>query len=232
MTDTEQVDPLAEPSDFLLEPADEPSQRVDDVTGPTDPLTQKSQWSNWTVLALIILCFFVIVRFRPFDSRNPQQLAGVGKRLSQLKLEPLTDGAKPISLADLTGRVVLIHFWETGSSMSREALPHMAAVQREFRDQPAFMLLSVACTEDGSQDSNQLRRGINRLLRTGKIEMVTYTDPGGVSRSALDQVLGPGGLPTTLILDRRGRIRAVWIGFRPGVESQMQQLVADLLAEA
>ena len=62
--------------------------------------------------------------------------------------------------------------------------------------------------------------------------MPTYNDPEGANRQALALLLGrPAiGFPTTVLLDRAGIIRAIWQGYSPGAERQMQQLVSDLLA--
>ena len=234
MSDTEQADRLVKRANGLPQPPDGFTAQPDSATarpsGSTkkpDRLTKKSQWSNWTVLAMIVLCFFVIVRFRPFAARS----TGEGKTLTQLSLQPLTGEGQPVRLADLTGRVVLINFWETGSSPSREALPHLAAIERQFRGRPAFRLLAVSCGQSAKEDFRLLRENTRAVLAEKNVDLPTYADPGGVSRSAVEQAVGLGGYPTTLIIDRRGRIRRAWTGFRPGVETEMQQLIIQLLNE-
>ncbi len=39
------------------------------------------------------------------------------------------------------------------------------------------------------------------------------------------------GYPTTVLLDGSGIIRAVWIGYIPGSEREMEQVISKLLAE-
>jgi len=56
-------------------------------------------------------------------------------------------------------------------------------------------------------------------------------DPGQISRQAVDEAVGFQGYPTTLLLDRRGEIRGLWSGFRPGDEAEMRQLIVQLLKE-
>ena len=155
MADTRQADRLAKHVEALLPPkqsaAAPPGGPVDE-SGETDRLTEKSQWSNWTVLAMIVLCFFVIVRFRPFAKDNTDE----GRTLSQLRLQPLTGQGQPVTLADLTGRVVLINFWEARSSLSREALPYMAAIEKQFRSRRGFRLLAVSCDRRAKEDFREL----------------------------------------------------------------------------
>jgi hypothetical protein len=37
------------------------------------------------------------------------------------------------------------------------------------------------------------------------------------------------GYPTTVVLDRDGTIRGVWVGYEPGTEKKMERLVDELL---
>ena len=234
MSDTEQLLRPAEqpqglrdlPDGFIVQP-DGPPAKPGDSTDGRDQLTRKTQLSNWTVLAMIVLCFFVIVRFRPFAAKN----AGEGKPLAELRLQPLSFAGPPVELADLAGRVVLVNFWETGSSPSRQALPHLAAVEKHFRGRPAFKFLSVACGRHTMEDYPTLRRDTRAVMEQEHLDLPTYADPGGISRSAVHQAVGLSGYPVTLILDRAGRIRKAWVGFQPGVETEMQQLITQLLEE-
>jgi cytochrome c biogenesis protein CcmG/thiol:disulfide interchange protein DsbE len=242
MTYTEQADRLTEQPDHPTQQAHPPTERsgqpgpqTESLADPAgqpgqqkDRLTVKSQWSNWTVLAMIILCFFVIVRFHPFDSRR---CAGEGKRLPQLQLRPLTTDGEPVTLGHLTGRVVLMSFWGPWSEASRQELPHLAEIDKKFRGHPAFRLLSVSCGEPGKVDFRTLQEETEALLRQQGIDVPVYADPGRVTRSAVNEVIGFRHYPTTLVLDRQGRIRNVWIGYEPGLETKMQQLITRLLAE-
>ncbi len=238
MPDMVQAQRLEEPTDQPDEVMDQPVESPDYVAGlqrdpvmQRDRLTKQSEWSNWAVLAMIALCFFVIVHFRPFDSRRPQDHDAVGKRLSRLALQPLLGEGRPLTLGDLTGRVVLLNFWGPWSSPGREALTPLAAMEREFRSQPAFQLLAVACAQETHVGLSTLRRDTEACLRRQKIQMAVYADQGEMTRSAIDDVVGFHDVPTTLVIDRRGRIRGVWIGYQPGVEADMRQLVVQLLAE-
>lgn len=234
MSDTEQLHRPMElteggeklPDTFIVQP-DRPTAKPGDSTDQHDQLTRKTQLSNWTVLAMIVLCFFVIVRFRPFAAQN----AGEDKTLAQLRLQPLSFEGQPVELADLAGRVVLVNFWETGSSPSRQALPHLAAVEKQFRGRPAFKFLSVVCGRRTMEDYPTLRRDTRAVMQQERLNLPIYADPGGISRSAVQQAVGLSDYPVTLILDRAGRIRKAWTGFQPGVETEMQQLITALLEE-
>lgn len=245
MADTDQLDPLtnqpdpalARPESPLAEPqsAPEPFDSLPEEPrqGPKqkDRLTEKQQWSNWTVLAMLVLCFFVIVRFRPFESRNPDQRTGVGEKLEQLRLTSLDTRQKPVTLADLTGRVVLINFWGAWSPSCEDELRKIGGLQKKYGGQTAFKLLAVSCGRDAREPTSTTRQEAKQFLAQKGINLPVFVDPGGVSRAAVNRAVGLKQIPTTVLLDRHGRIRSVWSGFPPGVEVQMDQLISQLLDE-
>ncbi|MEE8453057.1 MAG: TlpA disulfide reductase family protein [Thermoguttaceae bacterium] len=195
-----------------------------------DPLTRRSQWSNWTVMAMLVLCFFVIYYVSP---RLGSIFRGddTGKELSQLDLQPLIGDQPSVALSDLTGRVVLLNFWGTWCPPCRVEFPHLAALREKFLDQTAFRLLSVSCGPGGPEDLDSLRQQTNLFLQQTGIRMPIYADPDFASRKAVDELIGFEGYPTTLIIGRRGNIRGTWVNFTPGDEVEMETLVAELLAE-
>jgi hypothetical protein len=234
VSDTEQVDQAVEQADSLGELPDGFTVQPDggswqpSSSGPRqDRLTKNAQLSNWTVLAMIVLCFVLIVRFRPFAARDGAE----GKTLAQVRLQPLVTQGQPVGLEDLTGRVVLLVFWEPDAALSRDAFSQVAALERQFRGRPTLRFLPVSCSRSAREDVRRLRGRTREVLRAERLEVPTYSDPGGVTRSAVDEAVGLSGYPTTLILDRQGRIRKAWTGFEPGIEAEMRQLLTKLLDE-
>ena len=206
-------------------------------TGPTDNngentpqddrLTKRSDWSNWTVLAMLVLCFFAIYYLVP-KFRGDAAVEG----LSQLELQPLIGDQAPVELSDLTGRVVLLNFWGEWCRPCRVEFPHLAALREKFSDQKAFRMLSVSCgPQNGPEDLATLRHETELFLQQMGTDMPIYADPDFVSREAVNQLIGFEGYPTTLIIGRKGTVRGTWTGFNPGDEAKMEALVAKLLAE-
>jgi len=204
---------------------------ADRAARPPDRPRSRPPWSRWTLLALVILCVLVMIHFQRPGSTGPQGVPGLGRTLARLELEPLTGSAQPVTLADLGGRVVLLNFWGTWCGPCRTELPHIADIERRFRDQPAFKLLAVSCGRGPQEDLAALDYDTRMFLQQANIDMPTYSDPGQISRQAVDEAVGFQGYPTTLLLDRRGEIRGLWSGFRPGNEAEMQQLIVQLLKE-
>ncbi|MBN2473288.1 MAG: TlpA family protein disulfide reductase [Pirellulales bacterium] len=237
MTKSEQVDRPnvpASPASQPVTPVAGQPQPIDEVFPSSvqpDQIDTRTRWCNWTVLAMLVLCIFVITYFRPSGGSGGASGPGIGQTLPKLHLEPLLGSDAPLSLADLTGRVVLINFWKADSAPSEEALPHLAALAEKFRDQTAFRLLSVFGSPDAGADRSMLRRQVREILKSQGVDLTVYCDPDGASRAAVSEMIRADGLPATLLLDRLGRIRGIWIGFRPGMKTRMKQLTAELLAE-
>jgi len=155
----------------------------------------------------------------------------VGRKLPELRLRPLTGTGPPVTLEDLSGQVVVVNFWSTRCGPCRRELPHLARLQEEHSARPDFRLLAVSCALHGQEDVEPLRAETSALLRALGIDVPTYADPGWVTRRALDEVDEFRGYPTTLVMDRQGVIRGVWVGFRPRMPREIDRLLARLLAE-
>jgi cytochrome c biogenesis protein CcmG, thiol:disulfide interchange protein DsbE len=205
------------------------AEQDEQATPSADRLSRRSGWSNWTVLALLVLCFFLVVRFQPLHWAGCQDAPEPGKTLSQLRLQPLTGGTQPVTLADLSGQVVLVYFWGTWCPPCRTELARIADIERKFHDQPAFKLLAVSCGRGVKEDPAVLDYDTRVFLQQANITMPTYCDPENLSRQAVDEAVG-FEYPTTLVLDRQGTIRGVWSGQAdPGEDGEMRQLIARLL---
>ncbi len=182
------------------------------------------------VTAATLLCG--ACRRQPVPVPQPQQPQprGIGAPLGQLKLQPLTGDPPAVSLAGLRGSVVLLNFWGPWCGPCREELPLIAEIYRRHRDDADFKLLAVSCGQGGGDnDLAPLRRETAALLKKMDISLPTYADPGEVTRDAVDDIAGFEGFPTTLLLDRQGVIRGVWLG--PVPEKEVEELIAGLLAE-
>lgn len=212
------------------------------VQRPKQPLTVTSCLATLVVLAAIVLslwAFWLLFtrviapmipqRFVP----HPEDHAGVRSQLTFLELEPLTGHPPRLTTGDLLDHVVLLNFWGTWCPPCRQELPHIAELQKRFAGQQAFRLVAISYPPFGQADDLQsLREETASLLKRMKLDLPTYSDPNDMTRAAVDQVIGFEGYPTTVLLDRHGVIRAVWAGYRPGVETEIERYVDKILSEA
>jgi len=161
------------------------------------------------------------------------QQRGIGKPCTFMELKPLSGSPPALSLADLQGHVTLLNFWGTWCPPCRAELPHMAELRQRFAGQRAFRLVAISYPPDGrAADRQSVLDDTTGLLKQLNLVLPTYYDPGGRTFDAVDATIGFEGFPTTLLLDRQGVIRAIWVGYEPGVETEMERRVAELLGEA
>lgn len=157
--------------------------------------------------------------------------SAVGRKLAELRLEPLTGSDQPVTLEDLSGQVVVVHFWSTGCGPCLRELPQIARLRETFDGWPGFRLLAVSCAMGGPEDAASLRGPTVATLRRLHVDMPTWIDPGQRTRRALDALERFRGYPTTLVLDHQGVVRGLWAGADTGTPGEIEQLVGRLLAE-
>jgi cytochrome c biogenesis protein CcmG, thiol:disulfide interchange protein DsbE len=110
---------------------------------------------------------------------------------------------RPVSLASLAGEVVVINVWASWCQPCRRELPGLDALNRELASGPAGArgrVLAVSIDRDATN--------ARRFAAERRLSLPIYIDgPEGLARRLdLDRI------PTTLVLDRDGRIACVHSG--------------------
>ena len=127
----------------------------------------------------------------------------IERRVARISLVSFADGS-PRRLADYDGKVVLLNFWATWCPPCRAEMPDLNRLAVEYRDRG----LVVLCASDEPRE----RVASFTEAHPMSVESAFFTDAAaaasGTDRMAL------GGRPTTLVLDRQGRIRRLLIGRR------------------
>jgi thiol-disulfide isomerase/thioredoxin len=183
---------------------------------------------------LLLLAVAALVVARTLGIGNASQYTGepeaVGRRLTELSLEPLTDEAQPVTEANLAGKVTLINYWGWWCGPCAVEFPHLVELEQHLRDRDDFQFLSVASNPD-PRDEEGLADATQAFLKQQRAEFATYRDPAGRSQRALarDAQLRATAFPTSVVLDREGVIRGLWIGYQPGLERQIRQAIEDAL---
>lgn len=122
-------------------------------------------------------------------------------------------GGGTITLADYRGQVVLVNFWATWCPPCRAEMPELEAVYRQHRD-AGFVILGV----DQAEDEATVR---DFVAERGFSWTFALDRDGAVSRD-----YGALGLPTSVLIDREGRIVYRWSGAltRPDLERRLVAL--------
>lgn len=162
---------------------------------------------------------------RRYGERRPE----VGKRLPKLSLQALTEAGTPVTLDELSGKVVLVNFWGPWCRYCKEELPELAALDKKLRHRPDFRLLAVSYADDERVSMEELRRGTQAYLDRAKLDISAYVDADEVTLRSFASLGRFEGFPTTFVMDREGVVRGVWSGYGPDASAEMQEIVQELL---
>lgn len=100
---------------------------------------------------------------------------------------------KAVSTAELKGKVVFINFWATWCPPCRAEMPTLDALYRKLKDDNRFVFLFM------NEDDNQQKA--NDYLQSNG-----YIFPLVVPAGPIPSELYSGTLPTTLVLDKEGKV--------------------------
>jgi peroxiredoxin len=124
----------------------------------------------------------------------------------------------PVSLADLKGQVVLINFWASWCGPCRQEMPILEQMYRKYK--PAGFTLLGINVEPKSGDAMS-------FLKATPVSFPILFD----TQSKVSTLYEVSGMPSTVIVDRKGNVRYVHHGYKPGDESEYLDQIRSLMRE-
>jgi peroxiredoxin len=123
-----------------------------------------------------------------------------------------------LRLGEQRGRVVMVNFWATWCGPCRVELPQLARLHEKYAA-AGFLMLGVNIDDDPAQArSLAARLGL-------KFPVLLDTDKKVVGAYDLN------AMPASVLIDRDGRVRQLYRGYREGAEVQYEQQLRELLKE-
>ncbi len=158
---------------------------------------------------------------------TPEMAAGAMKRLIVHRVRRdvrgltfLDKDGREHKLNEWRGRVLLVNFWATWCHPCRKEMPEIGRLQKAF---PKEEFLVIAASED-KKGYDWASQGL-RVLDGDNLLLLM--DKGARALKAL----GERGLPTTLLVDRRGREIARLIGPAAWNSPEAKRIVRAALSE-
>ena len=124
------------------------------------------------------------------------------------------DGGE-MTLSKLKGKVVLLDFWATWCPPCREAIPHLINLQKTYQEKGVEVIgMNV---DKGDVET------VRRFVKSMDIPYPITLTPEEVSRN-----YGVTGIPTTILIDKEGRIRQKLLGFTSEISKQITSTIVEL----
>jgi thiol-disulfide isomerase/thioredoxin len=158
----------------------------------------------------------------------------LGKPAPDFTLTVLDGPGKTRTLTnrDLAGKVVAIDFWATWGGPCLVELPGIRKVVERYNGTKKDVLIVALSQDDEPREISGVRELVERALAAKKIDLTT----GNTGRVGLDPGHAVGrafrveGLPTWVILDGKGIIRSVHVGYRADIARELAAEIDALLA--
>ncbi|HEY4133351.1 MAG TPA: TlpA disulfide reductase family protein [Gemmatimonadaceae bacterium] len=127
---------------------------------------------------------------------------------------------KPVALADLKGKVVVLNEWATWCEPCRGEIPQLEAVYREYAPQGLVMIgVSVDAFGTGGD--------VRDFAKEHEMTYSIWLDPDKHFAAQFTTV----GVPETFVIDRAGRIRRRFIGALQDGDTSLTATLKSALAE-
>lgn len=123
-----------------------------------------------------------------------------------------------VRLSELRGQVVMINFWATWCGPCRQEMPLLEMLYQRYR-KLGFTLLGVNVEESPSPAAG--------FLRDVEVSFPVLFD----SDNVVSRLYEVSGMPSTVLIDRDGRVRFAHTGYVPGDETKYSRMVRTLIRE-
>jgi thiol-disulfide isomerase/thioredoxin len=159
------------------------------------------------LLPILLLSFASLAAFQVV--RLP-----VADRLDVSAIEFVDQSGKSSTIADLRGKIVVVSFWTIWCPVCRQALPELLALQRNPKAKDVLVVIPCNC------DTDNWPAGVKRFISANSKALQDFryyrSQSGKCSASAIlpERV---SSFPTTIIVDRQGRLAVRWSGHSEGL---------------
>jgi len=181
-------------------------------------MPSKSKSLRGALPACLLLALLAVLA-APVPAGWPVPKPAVGRPAPDFRLESLGRSRAATTLKDLTGQVVLIDFWASWCGPCKRTLPELARLGARHG---GLKVLAVSVDEDRAKAAGFLKRGDSGLLALNVLH-----DAGREVAARYDL----GGMPSAVLIDRKGVLRARWDGYTERDLGRMEAEVRKLLEE-
>jgi peroxiredoxin len=123
-----------------------------------------------------------------------------------------------VSLAQYKGQVVMLNFWASWCGPCRQEMPLLESIYKKY-NRLGFTMIGV----NVEPDSN----AANEWLKQTPVSFPILYDKD----SKVSKMYDVAGMPSTVIIDRAGKVRVLHRGYKPGDENEYLDSIRTLVRE-
>lgn len=125
---------------------------------------------------------------------------------------------KEVSLTQYHGQVVMINFWASWCGPCRQEMPLLESIYKKY-NKLGFTLLGVNVEPDS--------KAAEEWLKATPVSFPILFDKD----SKVSKLYDVAGMPSTVIIDRAGKVRVLHRGYKPGDENEYLDSIRTLVRE-
>jgi thiol-disulfide isomerase/thioredoxin len=129
-----------------------------------------------------------------------------------------TSDGKQFSMTEHKGEVVMINFWASWCGPCRQEMPLLDSIYKKY-GKLGFTLVGVNVEPD--------QAAADAWLKKTPVSFPILYDPD----SKVSKLYGVQGMPNTVFVDRKGQVRKIHRGYKPGDENQYLDQIRQLVRE-
>jgi thiol-disulfide isomerase/thioredoxin len=129
-------------------------------------------------------------------------------------------GGKAIDLAQFKGQVVMINFWATWCGPCRQEMPLLEDIYKKYKPM-GFTMLGV----NVEPDTKDAEAWLGKLSKPVTFPIAFDVD------SKVSKLYKVETMPSTVIVDRKGNVRALHRGYKTGDENFYLTQIRTMLKE-
>ena len=130
---------------------------------------------------------------------------------------PTSTAARP-RLSQYKGQVVMVNFWATWCGPCQQEMPLLDQMYKKYK--PAgFTLIGVNVDKEAPP--------VKELLARKPVSFPVLLDPA----NQVSKAYHVDEMPSSVIIDRKGEIRYIHRGYKPGDENEYQDRIRQLIRE-
>jgi thiol-disulfide isomerase/thioredoxin len=123
-----------------------------------------------------------------------------------------------VRLAEQRGQVVMLNFWASWCGPCRQEMPLLDGISKKY-GKMGFVLYGINVEQDN--------KDAKKMLQDLGVTFSILYDP----ESKLSSLYNVDAMPTSVMIDKKGQIRYVDRGYKPGDENKYREQIMELVRE-